>query len=134
MGNGWWLIWPAVLLRVERSEIRSSTAGRDNVQPLGFRQLQAALEPLLKSADGDLHLDIEPSPLASASAADFQVAGFVFELFQIQRRHGIYGSPDFTLPILSLLTYEGMIKDIYPEIDFLQEAVPFEMASLAVRA
>jgi ubiquinone biosynthesis protein len=62
------------------------------------------------------------------------VAGFVFELFQIQRRHGIYGSPDFTLPILSLLTYEGMIKDIYPEIDFLQEAVPFVMASLAVPA
>ncbi len=67
-------------------------------------------------------------------AADFQVAGFVFELFQVQRRHGIYGSPDFTLPILSLLTYEGLIKDIYPDIDFQQEAVPFIMAALAHNA
>ncbi len=64
-------------------------------------------------------------------AADFQVAGFVFELFQVQRRHGIYGSPHFTLPILSLLTYEGLIKDIYPDIDFQQEAVPFVIAALA---
>jgi ubiquinone biosynthesis protein len=68
---------------------------------------------------------------AGRKAADFQVAGFVFELFQIQRRHNIYGSPTFTLPILSLLTYEGLIKDIYPEIDFQQEAVPFIMAALA---
>ena len=70
---------------------------------------------------------------AGRKAGDFQVAGFVFELFQIQRRHGIYGSPNFTLPILSLLTYEGMIKDIYPDIDFQQEAVPFVLASLATR-
>ena len=64
-------------------------------------------------------------------AADFQVAGFVLELFQVQQRHGIYGSPHFTLPILSLLTYEGLIKDIYPDIDFQQEAVPFVIAALA---
>ena len=71
---------------------------------------------------------------AGRKAADFQVAGFVFDLFQLQRRHGIYGSPDFTLPILSLLTYEGLIKDIYPEIDFQQEAVPFVMSALAATA
>lgn len=66
-------------------------------------------------------------------ASDFQVAGFVFELFQLQRRHGIYGSPSFTLPILSLLTYEGLIKDIYPELDFQQEAVPFVVASITTQ-
>ena len=71
---------------------------------------------------------------AGRKAADFQVAGFVFELFQVQRRHGIYGSPHFTLPILSLLTYEGLIKDIYPDIDFQQEAVPFVIAALARNA
>jgi ubiquinone biosynthesis protein len=71
---------------------------------------------------------------AGRKAADFQVAGFVYELFAIQRRHGVYGSPQFTLPILSLLTYEGLIKDIYPDIDFQQEAVPFVMASLAATA
>ena len=71
---------------------------------------------------------------AGRKAADFQVASFVFELFQVQRRHSIYGSPNFTLPILSLLTYEGLIKDLHPEIDFQQEAVPFVMSALAVRA
>lgn len=69
---------------------------------------------------------------AGRKAGEFQVAGFVFELFQVQRRHGIYGSPHFTLPILSLLTYEGMIKDLHPEIDFQQEAVPFITSALAV--
>lgn len=39
------------------------------------------------------------------------------------------GSPHFTLPIFSLLTYEGLIKDIYPEVDFQQEAVPFIIAA-----
>lgn len=70
---------------------------------------------------------------AGRKAAEFQVAGFVFRLFQIQGKHGIYGSPHFTLPILSLLTYEGLIKDIYPELDFQQEAVPFVLESLAAR-
>lgn len=71
---------------------------------------------------------------AGKKAADFQVATFVFELFHIQHRHGIYGTPHFALPILSLLTYEGLIKDICPEIDFQQEAIPFVMSALAATA
>lgn len=71
---------------------------------------------------------------AGRRAAEFQVAGFVYRLFQIQAKHGIYGSPHFTLPILSLLTYEGLIKDIYPEIDFQQEAVPVLIEALAAKA
>lgn len=70
---------------------------------------------------------------AGRKAIDFQVAGFVFELFQVQRRHGIYGSPSFTLPILSLLTYEGLIKNLHPDIDFQQEAIPFVVSALAAQ-
>jgi ubiquinone biosynthesis protein len=71
---------------------------------------------------------------AGRRAGDFQVAAFVVRLFHIQAKHGIYGSPDFTLPILSLLTFEGLIKDIYPELDFQQEAVPFVIQSLAIKS
>ena len=89
-----------------------------NLDPVAFeRDMQALVEKT-----------------AGRKAADFPVAGFVFELFQVQRRHGIYGSPSFPLPILSLLTYEGLIEDLHPDIDFQQEAVPFVMASLAVNA
>jgi predicted unusual protein kinase regulating ubiquinone biosynthesis (AarF/ABC1/UbiB family) len=48
------------------------------------------------------------------------------------RKHRIYGSPHFTLPILSLLTYKGIIKDIYPELDFQQEAAPFIAGEVAL--
>jgi hypothetical protein len=45
---------------------------------------------------------------------------FLFNhFFDLPRGHHygyttIYGSSDFTLPILSLLTYERLIKDIHP--------------------
>jgi ubiquinone biosynthesis protein len=71
---------------------------------------------------------------AGRKAGEFQVAGFVFDLFEIQRRHGVYGSPSFTLPILSLLAYEGLIKDLHPNVDFQQEAVPFVLTALASSA
>lgn len=64
-------------------------------------------------------------------ARDFQVAGFVGELFAIMRKHGIYGPSEFTMIILSLLVYEGVTKQRYPDLDFQQEAIPFVMAALA---
>jgi ubiquinone biosynthesis protein len=64
-------------------------------------------------------------------ARDFQVAGFVGELFAIQRKHGIYGTSKFTPVILSLLVYEGVAKQRFPDLDFQQEAVPFVIAALA---
>jgi len=64
-------------------------------------------------------------------ASDFQVAGFVGELFSIQRKHGIHGTNQFTLTILSLLVFEGVAKQRFPDLNFQQEAVPFVMAALA---
>lgn len=64
-------------------------------------------------------------------ARDFQVAGFVGELFAIMHKHHIYGTSQFTLIILSLLVYEGVTKQRYPDLNFQQEAIPFVMAALA---
>jgi ubiquinone biosynthesis protein len=63
-------------------------------------------------------------------ACDFQIANFVGELFAIQRKRGIRGTSKFTMTILSLLVYEGLAKQLYPELDFQQEAIPFLMAAL----
>lgn len=64
-------------------------------------------------------------------ARDFQVAGFVGELFAIMRKHCIYGTSQFTLIILSLLVYEGVTKQRHPDLDFQQEAIPYLMAALS---
>lgn len=70
------------------------------------------------------------SRVGGLRARDFQVAGFVGELFAIMRKHNIYGTSQFTLIILSLLVYEGVTKQRYPDLDFQQESIPFVMAAL----
>ncbi|MGK7942044.1 MAG: ABC1 kinase family protein [Crocosphaera sp.] len=63
-------------------------------------------------------------------AGDFQVVGFVGELFAIQRKHGLYSTNQFTLTILALLVFEGLAKQQFPDLNFQKEAVPFVMAAL----
>lgn len=63
--------------------------------------------------------------ISGAMAGRFQVAGFVLELFNTQRRYGIVGTTAFVMAIISLLVFEGLAKDIYPELDFQREALPF---------
>jgi ubiquinone biosynthesis protein len=67
-------------------------------------------------------------------AGEFQVALFVNDLFRIQSRHGIYGSPEFTLPILSLVAYEGLIKQVHPMLDFQREVLPFVLSCLSMKS
>jgi predicted unusual protein kinase regulating ubiquinone biosynthesis (AarF/ABC1/UbiB family) len=43
------------------------------------------------------------SKISKIQAKSFQISGLVLELFSIQRKYGLYSTPDFTLPILSLL-------------------------------
>jgi ubiquinone biosynthesis protein len=64
------------------------------------------------------------------SAREFEVAGFIAELFDIQNKYGIYGTPRFTLIILALLVYEGVAKQRCPDLDFQKEAIPFVMPVL----
>lgn len=62
---------------------------------------------------------------AGARASDFLVADFVLGVFDIQRRHGIVGSTAFTMAILSLLVFEGIARDVFPDLDFQGEAHPY---------
>ncbi len=67
---------------------------------------------------------------SGSKAADFQVATFASQLFDIQRRFGLRGSNNFTMAILSLLVFEGIAKQVYPHLDFQSEARPFLLKAL----
>jgi len=69
---------------------------------------------------------------SGSTAGEFFVASFVTSLFAIQRRHAVYGSPDFTMAILSLMVYEGIIRHRCSDLDFQREAMPALMLSLKV--
>jgi ubiquinone biosynthesis protein len=63
-------------------------------------------------------------------AADFLIASFVDSLFTIQRKHRVYGSPSFTMAIVSLVVYEGIIRQRCADLDFQREAVPTLLRAL----
>jgi len=60
-----------------------------------------------------------------ATASDFQVGAFVKDMFDAQRHHGVTSTSAFTMIVLSLIVFEGLIKQISPEIDFQKEALPY---------
>jgi ubiquinone biosynthesis protein len=60
-----------------------------------------------------------------ARAAEFQVASFAMQLFDIQRRCGLRASPNFVMAILALLVFEGIVKSYDADLDFQGEALPF---------
>lgn len=62
---------------------------------------------------------------AGASAREFQVARFVVDMFNVQRRFRIIGTTAFTMAIVSLLAFEGIVKLIDPDLDFQREALPY---------
>lgn len=70
---------------------------------------------------------------AGSKASVFQVAPFVFQIFDIQRRFGLKGSTSFTMAILSLLVFEGITKQVYPQLDFQAEAQPILLHVLIQR-
>lgn len=63
-------------------------------------------------------------------SGEFLVSEFVLALFKIQRSHGIFGSPAFTMAITSLLVFEGIARPLHPELDFQREAMPFLLRAL----
>lgn len=65
-------------------------------------------------------------------AGQFLIAGFVRELFELQHRHGISGSPGFAAAIAALATFEGLVRDRYSELEFQLEARPFLVSHLLV--
>lgn len=54
--------------------------------------------------------------------ATFSVSLFAIQLFDIQRRHRIVGSPAFFSAIMSLFVYEGTVRRWLPHLNFLREA------------
>lgn len=63
-------------------------------------------------------------------AADFQVAAFGAQLFDIQRRFRIRAAPNFVMAMLALLVFEGIVKRHYADLDFQREAQPFLLQAL----
>ena len=56
---------------------------------------------------------------------EFEVAHFVYELMVAQRRFKIRGSTKFMMTILSMVVYDGICKQLYPQCDFQSEARGF---------
>ncbi len=54
---------------------------------------------------------------------DFEVVRFVNMIFDVQHQFRIRSSTDFTIAIISLLLYEGILKELAPDINFQQEAI-----------
>jgi ubiquinone biosynthesis protein len=65
------------------------------------------------------------SRYARPRTRDFEVARFATDLFQIQRRNGVYGSPRFISVILSFIVFEGIVKQLSPALDFMGQARRF---------
>jgi ubiquinone biosynthesis protein len=65
------------------------------------------------------------SRYASRRAGEFEVSRFACELFQIQRRHGLCGSPKFVSVILAFVVLEGIVKQLYPPLNFMAQARNF---------
>lgn len=66
-------------------------------------------------------------------AGHFLVAGFVWRLFEAQRHAGLIGSADFTLVIAALMSFEGLARARYPDLDFQSPAKPFFAAAAVQR-
>jgi len=56
---------------------------------------------------------------------EFEVAQFVYEIMETQRRFKIRGSTKFMMTILSMVVYDGICKQLYPQCDFQNEARGF---------
>ena len=56
---------------------------------------------------------------------EFEVALFVYQLIELQRRFKIRGSTKFMMTILSMVVFDGICKRLYPHCDFQKESRPF---------
>jgi ubiquinone biosynthesis protein len=70
---------------------------------------------------------------AGRRPGEFQIAVFVLDLFDVHRKHGLRGSPAFTMAIMSLVAYEGLLKSFAPDLDFQREAIPYVFRALSDR-
>jgi len=74
--------------------------------------------PISDRAAFEFEVSAAVSQFSTLPASDFEVAAFATALFDIQHRHHIYGGPDFMMAIVALLSYEGIVKRVQPDLDF----------------
>lgn len=59
------------------------------------------------------------------TVGEFQIAEFVSAVFQVLRGRSLAVDQGFFLPIVSLLVYEGVLKNVDDTIDFQKAALPY---------
>ncbi|MES0175371.1 AarF/UbiB family protein [Mesorhizobium sp. M0006] len=74
-------------------------------------------------------VDILVKQYSGQKAGDFFVARFVEDLFDLQRRFGLYGTPGFANAVWALAMFEGLARHGHPALDFQREARSFFVAS-----
>jgi ubiquinone biosynthesis protein len=62
---------------------------------------------------------------SALKAHEFEVAYFVYQLMETQRQFSLRGSTTFMMTILSMVVFDGICKQVYPECDFQSEARGF---------
>jgi ubiquinone biosynthesis protein len=102
----------AIALNDAQLATRVTLALADTKAPCEVASLERELAGLIDAVHG-----IAPR--------DFQITEFVLSLFEIQHRHHLQPSADFTMAIMALLSYEGLLKTYVPELDFQREAMPY---------
>lgn len=58
-------------------------------------------------------------------AQEFSLIAFAAEMFDLQRKFGLHAAPELVFPLLSLLTIEGTVRCLDPDVDFQEAAKPF---------
>jgi ubiquinone biosynthesis protein len=66
---------------------------------------------------------------SALKSQEFEVARFVHQLIETQRRFKLRGSTKFMMTILSMVVFDGICKQLYPECDFQFEARGFLITS-----
>jgi ubiquinone biosynthesis protein len=60
---------------------------------------------------------------SAKKAGEFEVSAFAARLFDLQRRLGLVGATQFTMAIVSFLVFEGIVKQLDRDVDFLALAL-----------
>jgi ubiquinone biosynthesis protein len=112
--------------RLEFAEFFVAIAMNDGRRCAGIvvdtaRSLAPTFEPAAFLAAMDQLID----RYSGLDAGAFEVVRFATDLFDVQRRYGVTGSTAFTLVIVSLVVFEGIVKKIAPGLDFQAEARSF---------
>jgi ubiquinone biosynthesis protein len=125
----------AVTLTVEDSD-----CFRDFFVALAMANAEAVSKAIIRSAANipagfqRAVFDVEVAKLVRAytgrTAGSFLVVEFVYRVFALQRKHGLYGAPGFVTAIWALIMFEGIVRERYPELDFQAAARPFALASM----